>query len=117
MTFRYRYRKQIIIGIIATIIIIGLVVFTIISISKNNDKEDIVVEKKINKKAVKKVEEELKVDIKGQVINPGIYSLKANSRVIDVIAAAGGLTGEADTSVLNLSKKIKDEMVIIVYSR
>ena len=117
MTFRYRYRKQIIIGIIAAIIIIGLVIFTIISINKSNDKEDIVVEKKINKKAVKKVEEEFKVDIKGQVINPGIYSLKANSRVIDVIAAAGGLTGEADTSVLNLSKKIKDEMVIIVYSR
>ena len=44
MTFRYRYRKQIIIGIIATIIIIGLVVFTIISINKSNDKEDIVVE-------------------------------------------------------------------------
>lgn len=119
MTFRYRYRKQIIIGIIATIIIISLVVFTIISINKNKDKnkEDIVVEKKITKKEDKKVEEELKVDIKGQVINPGIYSLKANSRVIDVIAAAGGLTGEADTSVLNLSKKIKDEMVIIVYSR
>ncbi len=118
MTFKYRHRREIIIGIIATIIISSLIIFTIISIKKSNKKEeDVVVEKKITKRKEKVIEEELKVDIKGQVINPGIYSLKANSRVIDVIAAAGGLTGEADTSVINLSKKIKDEMVIIVYSR
>ena len=30
---------------------------------------------------------------------------------------AGGLTNQADTSVINLSKKITDEMVIIIYSR
>lgn len=117
MTFRYRYRKQIIIGLIITIILIGLIVFTIVNIKKDKKEDDIVVEKKITKKKNKEVVEELKVDIKGQVINPGIYSLKANSRVIDVIAAAGGLTEFADTSVINLSKKIKDEMVIIVYSR
>ena len=117
MTFKYRYRKQIIIGLIITIILIGLIVFTIVNIKKDKKEDDIVVEKKITKKKNKEVVEELKVDIKGQVINPGIYSLKANSRVIDVIAAAGGLTEFADTSVINLSKKIKDEMVIIVYSR
>ena len=58
----------------------------------------------------------LKVDIKGQVNNPGIYSLKEGSRVIDVIEASGGLTENANTTVINLSKKIEDEMVIIIYS-
>ena len=117
ITFKYRYRKQIIIGVISFIIITSFIIFTVINL-KDDSKEEIVVEKKISKKKTEEVvEDKLKVDIKGQVINPGIYSLKVDSRVIDVIAAAGGLTGEADTSVINLSKKIKDEMVIIIYSK
>lgn len=43
--------------------------------------------------------------------------MKETSRVIDVIEKAGGLTKNADTSVINLSKKITDEMVIIIYSK
>ena len=37
--------------------------------------------------------------------------------MIDVIEKSGGLTSKADTSVINLSKKITDEMVIIIYSK
>lgn len=62
------------------------------------------------------VDEEYKVDIKGMVENPGVYKLKSDSRVIDVISKAGGLKEDANTEYLNLSKKIVDEMVIIVYS-
>lgn len=57
-----------------------------------------------------------KVDIKGEIVNPGIYSLEEGSRVIDVINMAGGLTENANTTIINLSKKITDEMVIIIYS-
>ena len=85
--------------------------------NRSNKKEDeqIVLEKKPIKKADKN-DDMYKVDIKGQVVNPGIYSLSINSRVIDVIEKAGGLTENADTTVINLSKKISDEMVIIIYS-
>ena len=58
----------------------------------------------------------LKVDIKGQIVNPGIYSVSSSARVIDVIEQAGGLTTNANTTVINLSKKVIDEMVIIIYS-
>ncbi len=121
ITFQYRYRKQIIIGIIIFIIIIS---FTIVGVykvrtEKKNKKDKIIIEKKsLSKKTEEeKVEEQYKVDIKGQINFPGIYSLNQNSRVIDVIELAGGLTENADTSVINLSKKINDEMVIIVYSK
>lgn len=59
----------------------------------------------------------IKIEIKGAVNSPGVYELEDNSRVIDVINVAGGLTENADTSLINMSKKITDEMVIIIYTR
>ncbi len=57
------------------------------------------------------------VDIKGAVKKPGVYELSSNSRIIDVIKKAGDLKKDADTSIINLSKKIKDEMYIIIYTK
>ena len=57
------------------------------------------------------------VDIKGQVLNPGVYKVYENTRVIDVINMAGGLLDNSYTSKINLAKKVKDEMVIIIYSK
>ncbi len=62
-------------------------------------------------------ETNIKIDIKGEVINPGIYELKTGSRVIDAINMAGGLTQTSDTSVINLSKILNDQDVIIIYAK
>ena len=66
------------------------------------------------------IEEERKdiiyVDVKGFVANEGVYSLESGARVIDAINAAGGLVDSAYTRYLNLSKKLRDEDVIIVNS-
>ena len=119
ITFKYRYRKQIIISLLGLIIISTIVVLIVLNKDTKSTKENN--EIKINTKELKKEETtkekiEYKVDIKGQINNPGIYTLDSNSRIIDVIEKAGGLTEHADTSVINLSKKINDEMVIIIYS-
>ena len=59
----------------------------------------------------------VKVDVKGEVNNPGVYELLEGRRVNDAIVLSGGLTENADTSLINLSKTMKDEMVIIVYNK
>lgn len=59
----------------------------------------------------------IKIDIKGAVKNPGVYELNDNTRVIDAINVSGGLTAKADTSSINLSKVLKDEMVIVIYTK
>lgn len=57
------------------------------------------------------------VDIKGAVKNPGVYQLEEGSRVIHAIEKSGGLKSGADTSVINLSKKLEDGNVIIIYTK
>lgn len=49
------------------------------------------------------------VDIGGAVRNPGLYELEKGARVKDGITAAGGIVGNADTSQINLAKKLNDE--------
>ncbi len=115
ITFKYRYRKQIILGVIIFILLGGVVGFCIYKF-KDNSKEDIVVEKKLVKKKAD-IKDKIQVDIKGQINYPGIYKVDSNLRVMDVIKLAGDLTENADTSVINLSKKVTDEMVIIIYSK
>ena len=57
------------------------------------------------------------IDIKGAVKKPGVYLIDSNLTVNDAIILAGGLNKDADTSVINLAKRITDEMVIIVYTK
>lgn len=120
MTFTYRHKKQIIICVLGLVLllVIGSIFIYKNYLETDDDNEDIVLNTKSTKEEEKEEEEEVyyQVDIKGEVVNPGTYSVKDGSRVIDVIRLAGDLTLDADTSVLNLSKKVKDEMVIIVYS-
>ena len=122
MSFHYRYRKQIVIGLLIVIIIGsigGFVIYKYQTLPKEKTIDTVKVQKIKKEKKEETIEkvEEYMVDIKGEVNNPGIYKLKKGSRVIDVVGEAGGLTESADTSVINLSKKITDEMVIIIYSR
>ena len=113
MFYLKKYRYVILSGI--------LIVFLLFLIfNKSNDEieltSDLTLE--VEEESNEEVEEEkIKIDIKGAVKNPGVYELVSNSRVDDAIKISGGLTKDADTSVINLSKNLTDEMVIIIYTK
>ncbi|MGK0550555.1 helix-hairpin-helix domain-containing protein [Enterococcus faecalis] len=54
------------------------------------------------------------VDLKGAVNIPGMYQVTEAMRVWDVIALAGGVTETADTTQVNYSQKVTDQMIIYV---
>lgn len=119
MYYLKRYYKQI-------IIILFVVVFLVISYVYYCDDEEVITlnESKLEeekKEPIKaSVNSEYKtvfVDVKGSVKEPGVYEMDEGKRIIDAINIAGGLTENADTINLNLSKKLTDEMYIVVYSK
>lgn len=65
-----------------------------------------------NESSNEEIIDDIFVDVSGCVINPGVYKMRSNQRVNDVIEMAGGLCEDADVSNINLSKKLFDEMKI-----
>ena len=61
----------------------------------------------------------LLVDVIGAVAQPGLYRMKRGDRVYDAIAAAGGLTTDADpTKLPNLAGRLKDgEQIKVPYGK
>jgi competence protein ComEA len=56
----------------------------------------------------------LVVDIRGEIETPGVYELSPGARLQDAIAAAGGLTEQADLSMVNLARRLRDGELIVV---
>lgn len=102
--------------LILILILIIILLFIYLLIANNNESQNN--EVIIENIPVENIDDSstIKIDIKGMIENSGVYELKNDSRVIDAIESAGGLKENANTEYLNLSKKLKDGDVIIVYS-
>jgi len=61
---------------------------------------------------------EVKVDVSGAVINPGVYTLSSSARVEDALKAAGGVKDSADPAFvsksINLAQKVSDGMKVFI---
>ncbi|WP_338566234.1 ComEA family DNA-binding protein [Microbacterium paraoxydans] len=57
---------------------------------------------------------EIYVHVLGAVERPGLYVLRADSRVVDALAAAGGSTDAADLAGVNLARRVEDGEQILV---
>ena len=104
--------------IITTISIIIFLILSYFFYFKNKlNKEEVIINEEIEEKEEIIENSFIYVDIKGAINKPGVYKIDSNSRVIDAINKADGLNEEADTSLLNLSAKLHDEMYIYIYTK
>ena len=113
----YKFKNYIILILIlfALIIINDFIMFNFMKSNKENINSDgsVIADTLIDNLDVDEGEE-VSVDVKGYVKKPNVYKLSSASNVLDAINMAGGLKKNADTFNINLSKKLKDEMVIYV---
>ncbi len=124
--------KKVLYFIGALILILGGIIsyFIINKYDDNNEKETSIAsltdelkdsdtidkEEDKNENATKDKEVKIKVDIKGAINNPGVYEVSEDTIVNELINMAGGLMANATTKNINLSRKLQDEMVVIIYT-
>lgn len=56
----------------------------------------------------------MKVHISGEINKAGVYDIKENYRLEDLVKDAGGLTNNADINRINLAMKLEDQMHVII---
>lgn len=103
--------------IFITILLAGCIITSLIS---TNDKEKPLAGSSLLQSAQSAVTSKaaqaktVRVQVSGAVLEPGVYDLPASCRVEEAIAAAGGLTENADSERVNLVRKVRDGMQIRV---
>lgn len=113
-------RRRRVVGLLSLLLLLtglgtlaGLVLF-----SSENSKVEVVRGENKNNPPSSDFGEALVVDVSGEVEKPGVYRLGQGSRIIDVLASAGGLSARADREFLsksiNLSQLVTDGMKIYV---
>ncbi len=118
LTFIKEHLKKIIGVIVVLVGITGIIVINYLyeesqsAIAESNELELVDLTTTTSEESKKSIF----IDIKGAVKKPGVYETDENSKVIDAITLAGGLKSNADTSNINLSQHLKDEMVIYIFT-
>lgn len=109
---------DVIIGIMMLLVLIGAGLYLFVSQNNENylvaEDENLLAEKSVQEE---KIVNKIKVEVKGEVAVPGVYELDDESRLQDLIDAAGGFNEKAYYDNINLSMKLKDEMVLVVYNK
>ena len=115
----FNYLKNNIVILVISFILFLLSVFEFVYFYNNvNNKNELIDSFENNSYELKDEvkAEKIIVDIKGEIKKPGVYNIKVGSRVNDLINEAGGLSKNANTRFINLSKKLEDGEVVVIYS-
>ena len=110
------YRK--VLSIVGGVLVVIVIIFVGRGMMASPMKEKVMVTNAVNTTRVEETTTMMRqncyVDIKGEVLRPGVYDFSCESRIQEVIKKAGGFTEEADQTKINLAQKISDQMQIIV---
>ena len=101
--------KTIVVIVLFILVVVGIYIFYPSDNVKSVDTNDL-------EEETEEIITKIKVDIKGAIKSPGVYEVDSDKRVTDVIKLAGGTLKGANTNYINLSAKVKDEMVIWIYT-
>lgn len=97
---------------IGILILVVILLFSGKFVMDGKNKENNKTEKIVTEKEEKKVNDKIKVHIKGAVKTPGVYDMDQDSRINDLVEKAEGFLVNADKNKVFLAKKIKDEETI-----
>ncbi len=110
------YKK--VLSIIGGVLAVIVIILVGRGIMASSAKEKVMVTNAVNTTRVEEtttmMPQNCYVDIKGEVLRPGVYEFSCESRIQEVIKKAGGFTEEADETKINLAQKITDQMQIVV---
>lgn len=85
--------------------------------SSNNTKENVNTNNKEDNKEVLLKDKTIAVDIKGEVINQGVYYLEEGCIVEDLIIKAGGVTKNASLEFVNRAEKLENNKCVVIPSK
>lgn len=114
-----KYKVLIIVGIVGVVLLVGGIISSgIIQKTFIKSSAQQYVPATVGEVSGVKKSLEVKVDVAGAVVSPGVYSLSLDSRVEDALKLAGGVTKDADpvyvSKTINLAQKVADGMKIYV---
>lgn len=101
------------------LLIIALISGSLICLFKSHSKNDtysnIMIEE--TNKAPEANNDFMLIHLSGEVKNPGVYKIKENSRLVDLLKLAGGVTSKADIDIINLVQPLTDGQKISIPKR
>ncbi|MCL2342198.1 MAG: ComEA family DNA-binding protein [Firmicutes bacterium] len=102
-------------GIVLFLLAFGFIIYQNKSAKVVQDNDNIFAEETYNNNTnIAQNEKKIIVCITGEILHPGSYEMLQGSRVKDLVDTAGGFTEYAETSRLNLARKLVDEDLVVI---
>ena len=88
---------------------VALAVTAVLLLTRGDETAPVVIVAPEQTKAPQPTVADIRVQVSGAVLAPGVYAMAEGDRVMDAVAAAGGVKPGADLDAINLAQRVQDE--------